>query len=205
MLAPIEDSIDQLFRFSRAIHRSGVIRKFVKLVNYVEYSSSGVNLSEEFSITVRQVVDPLLKGTAISHEIEGRLIETICLRRQNFQYLKARKAQQAPRPEEPARPSYVKSALPFPTQIARAKPPFRSQYLARAKHSVINRSVPSSMNQEAEILGNDSWVPQPPAVPLGQEEWECPYCLQVCSAEEFNRENWKYVKGLYVFGSDLLD
>lgn len=196
MLEVIEDAIDRLFRFSRAVHRAGVDHRFVKMVNYVDYSKSGMNLLEEFIITARQLVEPLLRGRVISHEIEDRLIETICLRRQNFAYLCAGKAQQAPRPEKLSQSPCLKSVsppisslTPFSTQTVGVIPAFQPHSLTVGKHL-----VPKPMNQESETLGSYSWFP-PPDVPLGQEEWECPYCMEVCPVKEFSRGTWKYVNG----------
>ncbi|KAJ6447116.1 subtilase family domain-containing protein [Purpureocillium lavendulum] len=68
--------LDQLFRFTRAIRRSGALKRFVRVADHVEYDKD-VNLTLKFRECVMPYLDVVLKST--SQELKNRLLDTICL------------------------------------------------------------------------------------------------------------------------------
>lgn len=211
----IEETLDQLFRFSRAVRRSGILHRFIKIANYVEYGPGGINLTEEFRKAATRLVEHHLKTSSATPNLRARLIETICLRQQNFSYLKSRKS----RPtedlnvrNEKSPSSAARSVLSTSFSVAstvtrnpRRKRSVQIQHTQRVEHSILSattvqytgasleQSIQSSINhQDPEIEDNDANLPQPPDVPVGQKEWECPYCLLLCPVKELSGELWRY-------------
>lgn len=215
----IEDLLNQLFRFTRAIRRSGALHRFVKFDNFIEYSKDGLNLTELFRKSARKLVEHHLKGSSANPTIKVRLIDTICLRRQNFAYLKARKkrisSQHTPRPKttEPSIPPLSVNSTPLSGKISHSAAPQTPKYTKENLPRHIRRSVmtetaakwiparepvnywiPSpSTDLNSEDENDESSLPPAPFVPMYWKEWECPYCLIVCPRKEFIGHNWKYV------------
>lgn len=185
----------------------------MKLTNYIEYGPDGTNLTEEFRIAASRLVEHYLSGSTASQELQDRLVDTICLRQQNFAYLKARKAkrvikpveknQSFSRPRSTIAPSFSvtgsfastvkkKKFVPaeHPVMVERS---VMTATTAQYNNALLNYSVQSASasGQGTEIIGSDSDLPSPPVVPIGRKEWECPYCLLVCSQNEFKGESWK--------------
>ncbi|KAJ5915595.1 hypothetical protein N7466_011528 [Penicillium verhagenii] len=218
----MEDILDQLFRLTRSVRRSGVLRRFVKISDYTEYSPEGVNISEHFSSAASELVPHYLKETRTSDELKDRLIRTICLRHKMFSYLKARKGQLPEKPAIPTRAGPPRSVLapsfsvtkPVST-IAKKKQTNESQPAHRARPSVMTAttvqfdhvpakySVQASTSKEPEIITSHFELPQPPSVPEGRKEAECPYCLLVCPVKEFSGDNWMYVATFFTRISKL--
>lgn len=213
----IEDLLDQLFRFTRAIRRSGVLHRFVKFANFIEYGKDGLNLTELFRESARKLVEYHLKDSSASPTIKDRLIDTICLRQQNFSYLKARKKrisrQNIPGPQttEPSIPPRSVISTTFSGKVSHsAAPPnpksttidlpmhIKSSLMtattAQTAQVPVNYSIKShSADLDSEDENDESSLPPAPFVPVYRKEWECPYCLVVCPRKEFIGHNWKYV------------
>src|SRR5262249_3230712 len=92
----ISEILDHLFRLSRAVRRSGLLRRFVKVATYIDYDEDGVNLTEEFRKGVERILEFRLKHSRASQDLRKRIVDTICLRQQHFSYLRARKAKNTP-------------------------------------------------------------------------------------------------------------
>ncbi|KAJ5730619.1 uncharacterized protein N7483_005127 [Penicillium malachiteum] len=217
----VEAILDQLFRFSRAIRRSGILHRLVKIANHIEYDADGVNLTATFHAGISRLVEHYLKGCTASEELRDRLVETICLRRQNFSYLKAQRESRSSRkptkiPTQAA--SRARSTLtssfsinmPVFTATRKIKPidldpipELRQSVMtattAQVENVPINHSIQSSVSTDQQQRDNEEdalklELPRPPEIPFGLREWECPYCLIVCPVEDFNLENWTYVR-----------
>ncbi|KAJ5995494.1 hypothetical protein N7481_002471 [Penicillium waksmanii] len=67
----VEDTLDQLFRFSRAVRRSGMLHRHVKIANHTEYGPDGVNLTSEFHTAISRIIDHYLKGCTASQELRS--------------------------------------------------------------------------------------------------------------------------------------
>ncbi|KAJ5341809.1 CNH domain protein [Penicillium brevicompactum] len=209
----IEETLDQLFRFSRAVRRSGILHRFIKIANYVEYSPEGINLTEEFRKAATQLVKHHLKKSAATPNLRERLIETICLRQQNFSYLKSRKSrvkEDLSVSTEKGSSSAARSVLSTTFSIGSSMPrsprkkSMQIQHAQKLEHSILSattvqytgapleQSVQASINYHVpEIKDEDANLPKPPVVPSGQKEWECPYCLLLCPVKEFSGELWR--------------
>ncbi|KAJ5116702.1 hypothetical protein N7456_001050 [Penicillium angulare] len=205
----IQDTLDQVFRFSRAIRRSGVLHRFVKFTNFIEYGENGENLTERFRTGATQLVEHYLKNARASRELKTRLIDTICLRQQNFAYLKARKPKQPIESASSRHPTIQRSTVgtnysgsfflsrnSATRNTQRKKMPNAGRSTmtattAQARHVSVQHSVRDSAGEEAwENLDSDSDLPRPPVIPQQHKEFECPYCLLVCPSRDFKGKNW---------------
>ncbi|CRG86143.1 Importin beta-like protein KAP120 [Talaromyces islandicus] len=192
------DTLDQLFRFSRAVRRSGILRRFVKVATYTEFSPNGVNLTEEFRKGAESVIELRLRNSIASTELQRRLVETVCLRQQHFSYLRVRRAKNTPRPD----PHLTLSAVPRSTLGASsvsirapvsAKPSVMTVTTLQSDRLPTLYSVRSgAVEEEATVILDDLYLPQPPRVPKHAREYECPYCFLVYSAEELGGEKWNH-------------
>ncbi|KAJ6016171.1 hypothetical protein N7540_010762 [Penicillium herquei] len=215
----VEAILDQLFRFSRAVRRSGILHRLVKIANHIEYDADGVNLTATFQAGISRLVEYYLKGCSASGELSERLVETICLRQRNFSYLKAqRESRSSKKPTE--RPAQAASrarstltssfsiTMPVSTTTRKMKPikldpiielrrPVMTATTAQVDHVPIDHSIQSSIGtdqQQRDTEEDALELPRPPEIPFGLKEWECPYCLIVCPVKEFKPENWTYVR-----------
>ncbi|KAJ5733770.1 Zinc finger C2H2 [Penicillium malachiteum] len=211
----VEAILDQLFRFSRAVRRSGILHRLVKIANNVEYDADGVNLTATFQAGISRLVEHYLKGCSASEELRDRLVETICLRRRNFSYLKAqRESRSSNKPTKiptqaasRARSTLTSSfsiTMPLPTTARKMKPinldpifelgrPVMTATTAQIDDVPIDHSIQSSVGADQQQRSTEEdglELPQPPEIPFGVKEWECHYCLMVCPVKEFNPENW---------------
>ncbi|KAJ5741665.1 hypothetical protein N7533_011074 [Penicillium manginii] len=208
----VEDTLDQLFRFSRAVRRSGMLHRLVKIANHTEYGPDGVNLTSKFHMATSRIIDHYLKGCNASQELRERLVDTICLRQRNFSYLKSqKKTRSVPMQVSEQLPSGARStfapSFSVMTPVTRTghkeksiqfKPrlDLRRSLLtattAQIDHVPLDRSIQSSIAApQPDVSDEDPELPRPPVVPFGRKEWECPYCLVVCPVKEFRPENWR--------------
>ncbi|CAI7673710.1 unnamed protein product [Penicillium pancosmium] len=208
----VEDTLDQLFRFSRAVRRSGMLHRLVKIANHTEYGPDGVNLTSEFHMATSRIVDHYLKGCTASQELRERLVDTICLRQRNFSYLKSQKSNRSATIQAPAQlPSRARSTFvpsfsvttPVKTTEQKEKPvkfkprmdlrrSLMTATTAQLDKVPLDRSIQSSSNDpQSDVAGEDLDLPRAPNLSFGRGEWECPYCLVVCPANEFQSQNWK--------------
>ncbi|KAL3447674.1 hypothetical protein BJX65DRAFT_307737 [Aspergillus insuetus] len=86
----VSDTLEELFRLSRAVRRSGILRRFVKIESYIEFDDNGINLTDEFRNGVERLIEYRLKGSPASQILQERVVNTICLRQQHFAYLRAK-------------------------------------------------------------------------------------------------------------------
>ncbi|KAL2818529.1 hypothetical protein BDW59DRAFT_152021 [Aspergillus cavernicola] len=89
-LDAVGEGLEGLFRLSRAVRRSGILRRFVKVASYVEYDENGVNLTEGFRKDAERIIEFRLKHSAASQSLQRRIVDTVCLRQQHFAYLRAK-------------------------------------------------------------------------------------------------------------------
>lgn len=208
----VEDTLDQLFRFSRAVRRSGMLHRLVKIANHTEYGPDGVKLSSEFRTATSRIIDHYLKGCTAGQELRERLVDTIYLRQRNFSYLKSQKINRFAKKQAPAQlpsrggstltPSFSVitpvTATGLKEELLEIKPrlDLRRSLLTATTAQVdqvpLDRSIQSSIGaSQSEVSGEDLELPRPPDVPFGRKELECPYCLVVCPVKEFESDNWK--------------
>jgi hypothetical protein len=208
----VSTTLEELFRLSRAVRRSGILRRFVKIGYYMEYDENGVNLTEEFRNGVERVVQFRLKHAPASEDLKRRLVDTICLRQQHFAYLRAKWEKAKPKPRDTiTAPVITKSTLgatfsvrgsiPSSTnkmpkkEMIATRTPVRSMMTAttaqpqRVRRERSIKSAVSMEHEEVEYSHNN--LPLPPKIPLHAVEYECPFCYMVCSSGEFSGERWK--------------
>ncbi|KAH8679418.1 hypothetical protein BGZ61DRAFT_590926 [Ilyonectria robusta] len=210
-LDSIDGILDELFRFSRAIRRSGAMRRFVKVANYFEYDEeTGENLTIKFQDTILPYLNATLKQT--SEGLRQRLHETICLRHQNFSFLKSRSGRKVvtrlvkepeleSTPSGPQASSRLGSTYSVRTRQTsqkvsqsgqvrrnrpRTAPSFRSATTVNTNQLPLVEPIPE--REAVEYTGVD--LPRRPKVTPGMTELECPYCFLVYPAKEFTKENW---------------
>ncbi len=215
--------LDQLFRFSRAIRRSGIMSRFVKVTNYFEHDEiTGENLTAKFQEGVMPYLDRRLPKETDAW-LKERLCETICLRQQNFSFLRSlEKAKAIPRVETLPGPKArsrlgsaysVKSrrtdqtdrpAEPSKRTDSQRQPSIRSATTVETNNLLA--FDPIEEEEAAEYTRADlPRRPKPPPV------LKCPYCFLVCHVSEFTEEGWPYVvllPTMYAFratNSDVVD
>jgi hypothetical protein len=208
----ISENLDRLFRLSRAVRRSGILRRFVKVATYIEYGENGANLTEEFRNGIEKIIEFRLKPSKASQDLRKRIVNTICLRQQHFSYLRARKAKNTPIIKNANNPQSVpKSTLGATLSVTGSVSPSTAKNAPRKwprspgpGPSILTattvqpdpittaHSVKSAKdNQDPEMVCSDADLPPPPKAPNHLKEFECPYCFLVCSAEELGGERWK--------------
>ncbi|KAJ5707613.1 hypothetical protein N7488_007414 [Penicillium malachiteum] len=72
----VEAILDQLFRFSRAVRRSGTLHRLVKIANHIEFDADGVNLTATFQAGISRLVEHYLRGCSASEELRERLVNS---------------------------------------------------------------------------------------------------------------------------------
>ncbi|KAL3477431.1 hypothetical protein BJX99DRAFT_257460 [Aspergillus californicus] len=207
----VGETLEELFRLSRAIRRSGILRRFVKVGSYVEYDEYGVNLTDEFRKGVERIIDFRLKGSRASHDLQQRVVDTICLRQQHFAYLRAKWEKGKPTSSvEIAAPALSRSTLGAtfsvtgPVSLTASKTRKKELVTVRQVASVMTattaqpdrmkraRSIKSAISvADAEVECNQEALPLPPKVPLNAVEHECPFCYMVCPLEDLSGDRWK--------------
>ncbi|KAL4884462.1 hypothetical protein BJY04DRAFT_8981 [Aspergillus karnatakaensis] len=209
---PVDKDLVNLFRLSRAIRRSGILRRFVKIGSYVEYDDNGVNLTEEFRKGAEKIIHFRLRQCPASQGLQQRVVDTICIRQQHFSYLKVKWEKGKSKPAgraDAAPPTVPRSMLGATLSVsgslvfARSKTQMKMSPVAVPLHvpSMMTattaqpdrmkkpRSVKSAQSAEHdEVQCNIDDLPLPPKVPTSAVEYECPYCYMVCSSGEFSGE-----------------
>lgn len=210
-LALIQDNVgnalDQLFRYSRGIRRSGGLRRIVKATDHIDYDDFGNNLGAKFRDSVKVYLDATL-GKASVH-IRARLVETICLRQQSLAFQKSRRENKAVHLDKPTSAritSQIGSVISAKTSIAVSKQQSRSafprplgpgkpKFASSSATTFLSKISPSTEAQveSAEMAFPLDSLPQRPKIRRGQREQECPYCFILCPIEEFTDSSWPYV------------
>ncbi|GKZ59151.1 hypothetical protein AnigIFM49718_005012 [Aspergillus niger] len=212
-LHAVSETLDGLFRLSRAIRRSGILRRYVKVGNYVEFDENGVNLTEAFRNGAKTLIEFRMKESKASNGLRERIINTVCLRQQYFSYLKAKKATNAPiSGADQSHQSTPRSALRATASVTGSLTS-KAQGAARQQSSPMRRPGPSTMTattaqpdripkaysvksaheqQTYDVDCNDADIPPPPNVSGNRKESECPYCFLACSKEELSGRRWKH-------------
>ncbi|KAL4983893.1 hypothetical protein BDW68DRAFT_25946 [Aspergillus falconensis] len=207
----VNETLEELFRLSRAVRRSGVLRRFVKIGSYVEYDGGGVNLTEEFRKGVERIVDFRLRGSRSSAELKQRVVDTVCLRQQHFAYLRAKWEKgkvtstintvtpQLPRSTLGATFSVTgsmssgvakrKQTAPVAAIQAHSVMTATTAQAGRIKQVRFLKSTPSVDEVKVEYNPND--LPIPPKIPANTVEYECPFCYMVCPSVNYVGERWK--------------
>jgi hypothetical protein len=215
--ALIQDSVgnalDQIFRYSRGIRRSGGFRRIAKATDYIEYDDFDNNLSIKFRDSVKVYLDATSGKTSV--HIRARLLETICLRQQSLAFQKSRRENKAmPLDKVPSDhlptsariTSQIGSVIGAKTSIGVSKQqsrsafprPLRSErpkFASSSATTFLSKILPSTEAQVkseevAFLLDN---LPRRPKIRRGQREQECPYCFVLCPIEEFTDSSWPYV------------
>jgi hypothetical protein len=204
----VSDTLEDLFRLSRAIRRSGILRRFVKIESYIEFDENGVNLTDEFRKGVERLLAFRLKDSPASQILRERVVNTICLRQQHFAYLRAkwengtvRPAANSPAPVQPrsslgatfsVRGSIASSPSPDKKKEGVSIPTIMTATTAQPERVKLARSIKSAVSVEHEEFEcNEEDLPLPPKVPPDAAEYECPFCYMVCPSSEFWGERWK--------------
>ncbi|GLB14826.1 hypothetical protein AtubIFM61612_004628 [Aspergillus tubingensis] len=211
-LQAISETLDGLFRLSRAIRRSGIHRRYVKVGNYVEFDGNGVNLTEAFKDGAKRLIEFRMKGSKASDGLRERISNTVCLRQQYFSYLKAKKAtnapiagtyqshQSTPRPALRASASITGSltskaqgaVTQNSSRMRRVGPSTMTATTAqpdRIPKAYSEKSANERTSYDVDCSGAD--IPPPPKVSGNHKESECPYCFLACSTEELSGRSWK--------------
>ncbi|KAL2785822.1 hypothetical protein BJX66DRAFT_342728 [Aspergillus keveii] len=204
----VSDTLEDLFRLSRAIRRSGILRRFVKIESYIEFDENGVNLTDEFRKGVERLLVFRLKDSPASQILRERVVNTICLRQQHFASLRAKwengtvqPAANSPAPVQPrsslgatfsVRGSIASSPSPDKKKERVSIPTIMTATTAQPERVKLARSIKSAVSVEHEEFEcNEEDLPLPPKVPPDAAEYECPFCYMVCSSSEFWGERWK--------------
>ncbi|KAK4083055.1 hypothetical protein Purlil1_10999 [Purpureocillium lilacinum] len=207
--------LDQLFRFTRAVRRSGALKRFVRAADYfelVEIDGIVVNLTLKFREGVQAYLDMMFKST--SQELRGRLLETICLRQQNFAYLRSKRkkgsSHVAPRRSASQTGSRLGSAFSTTGRSTnqsqrsaqhqpasdRKRDDKAKRRAAPASATTFNTNAlptidgPTLDKPEADYALED--LPRRPKIlpATRHKEVECPYCLLACDHTEFTDAGW---------------
>ncbi|KAL4948631.1 hypothetical protein BDW69DRAFT_189090 [Aspergillus filifer] len=206
------EALDGLFRLSRAIRRSGIMRRFVKVENYVEYDEEGVNLTAAFREGTERIIAFRLRTSRASPELRQRIVDTICLRQQHFAYLRAKSSRNGPvRRNGQPQISVGKSTLSATFSVTgslSSKPRRRTvrsaAHMPKTGPSIMTAttaqpsrmpraySVKSANDQRSNVIDlNDADLPLPPKIAPNLKESACPYCFLACFKEELSGERWK--------------
>lgn len=207
----VECILNHLFRYTRAIHRSGIMWSLVQVPNYFEYDEiTGENLTVKFQDTILPYLNATLKDA--TQEMRERLSKTICLRQQNLSFLRSISSRKVA--SRPIMGSALESTDPAPQASSKLRIAYSTQSRENTQRALQadwirthgTRIAPSArtatavdINQlprmntilEQKIAENMAAnLPRRPKVPVGQTEFECPYCFVVCPTEEYTKENW---------------
>jgi hypothetical protein len=168
-------------------------------------------LTAKFREGVRPYLDITLKTT--SQALKDRLLETICLRQQNFAFLRSRRVsrdtegtevipkstQQVPQTRSRLGSAYsVKSRLTNQSQ--------RTSEPSRPRKSKTRGAPPSATTlntnrlpvadpklEKPDMEYSLADLPRRPKISPSKRDLECPYCFLVCSVREFTESEWPYV------------
>lgn len=216
--ADLDDVLDRLFRFSRAIQRSGETRRRTRVAQFVE---GGVeNEAEHISAAFRQRVVEYLdmrtqRGTwsrLESNPLKERILDTICLRQQYFAYLTWRRQSRRPQHDEThtrqtpvvSRSSMARSGTVSITRSTGSIPKIPASNPQKNRTSQIKFMAPTTVESRAEPMMSEvdlkTCMPEDVAIDLparptipstkGIKEMECPYCFQICPVPVFEKANW---------------
>ncbi|GJN85884.1 hypothetical protein PLIIFM63780_009458 [Purpureocillium lilacinum] len=220
--------LDQLFRFTRAVRRSGALKRFVRAADYfelVEIDGIVVNLTLKFREGVQAYLDMMFKST--SQELRGRLLETICLRQQNFAYLRSKRkkgsSHVAPRRSASQTGSRLGSAFSTTGRSTnqsqrsaqhqpasdRKRDDKAKRRAAPASATTFNTNAlptidgPTLDKPEADYALED--LPRRPKIlpATRHKEVECPYCLLACDHTEFTDAGWPHTSSVQF--TDILE
>lgn len=206
--------MDQLFRYSRTIRRSGRLRRVAKATGYIDYDDFGNNLNAKFRESTEMYLNKVLGKT--SSILRARLLETICIRQQSFAFQRSRNTggvrSSVKAPSKGT--GYDLGTLPASSMTKSEGSKGARSRSGSATSSVVRKSSfsPSAattyMSQSAPpaethtrtpnmtfMLEDLPRGPKVPKVPKekDQKEQECPYCFVVCPIEEFTGSAWSYV------------
>ena len=209
----VGNALDQIFRYSRAIRRSGGLKRIAKVTDYIEYDDFGNNLSAKFRDSVKVYLDATLGNTSV--QIKARLLETICIRQQSLAFQRSRRENKVmPLYKAPSDhlstssriTSQIGSVISAKTSIGISEQQSRSAFpgplrsgrpkFASSSATTFVSKIPSPTEAHVEpaevafLLDN---LPRRPKIRREQREQECPYCLIVCPTEEFTDSSWPYV------------
>ncbi|KAL2855689.1 hypothetical protein BJX68DRAFT_264043 [Aspergillus pseudodeflectus] len=178
----VSDTLEELFRLSRAVRRSGILRRFVKIESYIEFDENGVNLTDEFRKGVERLIEYRLRHSPASQVLQARVVNTICLRQQHFAYLRDKWEKRTVRPTPikpaPAQPRSslgatfsVRGSISSPASPAGKKervtlPTVMTATTARPERVRAVRSLKSAASAEHEdVECSQEDLPLPPKVP----------------------------------------
>jgi hypothetical protein len=210
----VSETLDSLLRLSCAIRRSGILRRYVKVGNYVEFDENGINLTEAFRNGAKMLIEFRMKESKASNDLRERILDTVCLRQQYFSYLKSNKAKNTPIAKDgqshPSAPRSTLGATLSVTGPLTSKTPGKavkqSFSMPRAAPSIMTATTaqPDRMSKTYSVKSangktshdvdcSDADIPPPPKVSGNIKESECPYCFLIYSREELSGIKWKWV------------
>ncbi|KAF8847385.1 hypothetical protein BDZ45DRAFT_754949 [Acephala macrosclerotiorum] len=207
----VSELLDQLIRFSTAIRRAGLSRKFVKRANFLDEDEIALSAKFRESIVSFLGLSPRLKET--SQNLKDRLLETICLRQQNFASIRSEMKKRV----TPAKDARNDNSESIASSIA--KPRLGTSYSVisqvtsqrKAAREPAGSSIAYKPTNQSSIrtattfyvtkipttdlvVEADKWMPEnlprPIKTPFEAREFECPYCYLVCPVDEFTKANW---------------
>jgi hypothetical protein len=204
--------LDQLFRYSRAIRRSGALRRLAKATDYVEYDEeTGVNLTANF----REAADQYL-GVALGpmdRGLRGRLLDTICIRQQSFAFQRSRRESKqdslVPETDISRETPQASSRAGSAFGVRRTVAGTTKSVSKVSRHSMLRQRVGAPASEATTFVSNASQVtnrelepgrssitfeleelPVRPKISLGEKEHECPYCFTICPIADFTDNGW---------------
>jgi hypothetical protein len=209
----VGDALDQIFRYSRVMRRSGGFRRIAKAKDYIEYDDLGNNLSAKFRDSVKSYLDATLGKTSV--HVRARLLETICVRQQSLAFQKSRREDKAmpfddaPSDHVPTSARITSQMIPITsakTSIGISQKQSRSafpgplrpegpKFASSSATTFVSKTLASTdaYVDPAEITFPLDSLPKRPTIRRGQREQECPYCFVLCPIEEFTDSSWPYV------------
>lgn len=205
----VESALEQLFRYSRAIRRSGRLRRVAKATGYIDFDDRGNNLNAKFRESTEGYLNKVVKNT--SSILRARLLETICIRQQSFAFQRSRRTGGIrPSVEAPIKDTGLETLSVLSVTKSEGSKGTRSRsssatssmirkssFSPRAATTYMSKSGPpaETHTRTPHMIFPLEDLPRKPKVPKDEhnKEQECPYCFVVCPAEEFTGSAWSYV------------
>jgi hypothetical protein len=214
----VEETLDQMFRLSAFIRKSGIQNRYDKAAAFVDIDrETGFNHTDAFRKFLVALIN--LRHPHASQTLRDRLVETVSLRQRQFSFSRKQKKD---RELKSALTPLVGGASSLPTQSGdssarKTSLPARSKIMAPQLQTPKNPHSVSFTHDSASIVGRNRfprkftaktssagsviqrhsvnlWVPSPPSnLRHGAKEFECPICYIVQPREKAFGDKWKQV------------
>lgn len=215
----VSETLDNIFRLSRAIRRSGALRGYANIGSHSRLDENSLNSTPRFRSYAQRLINSHMKDCNASEALRQRIFDTVCSRQQYFSSLKARRGKIMPleklKQSESSSPTSAVAITDSSTSTAARKEtkkshqgydPFPSR---AAEDQPLRVQSARSFKSDNVTTGRyvslgDADIPRPPIIPTDVEGAECPYCFLACSKEELSGTRWKCVFPFYATGNILL-